>query len=100
LIPGFSKIDKENQIETFFKYFFYSCYSIFCILKPKKCGFSNIYIFEIIPLLWHSELGYPAFLGIENIILGPRAGVGNLRPAGRIQPAKHFYQARKEFIIQ
>jgi hypothetical protein len=30
----------------------------------------------------------------------PRAGVGNLRPAGRIWPAKHFYQARNEFIIQ
>jgi hypothetical protein len=25
--------------------------------------------------------------------------VGNLRPAGRIRPAKHFYQARESFII-
>jgi hypothetical protein len=28
------------------------------------------------------------------------AGVGNLRPAGRIRPAKHFYQARNESTIQ
>ncbi len=54
LIPGFSKIDKENLIEHFFLNFFYSSFIIFCILKQKKCGFSNFYIFEIIPLLWHS----------------------------------------------
>ncbi len=54
LIPGFLKIDKENLTENFLKFFFYSTYIIFCILKQKKCGSSDIYIFEIIPLLWHS----------------------------------------------